>query len=117
MPKLRSETYGSGDTRWMATRHGMVNARTMTLDASKVGGEGQNKGIVLSGTPLAEVSGKVQPWDGSTGEFVGHCLFDQDARYGDVAVPVYWHGSVFADKVPGEFTAPTTQTKTSLVYL
>ena len=33
MPKLHSETFGGGDQTWLASDHGIYNARTFTLDS------------------------------------------------------------------------------------
>lgn len=123
MPKMHSENVvGAGSFTWLASDHGLFNARTFTLDAAAFKAVQDSKGKVPSGYPVAEKGGKLVPYKkgGSGGEevLVGHLLTDQDARYGDVAAPVFYHGSVFTAKVPLEsFAAPATQPKSSIVYL
>lgn len=119
MPKLRKETFGSGNQTWLASGHGLVNGRTYTLDSAKFAAIVRDKGFIPSGTPVAVANGKVAPWAG-TGDFGGHILFDVPGDVGDHAVAVFWHGAVKKSKVPvtgGSFTPPTTQPLTQISYL
>lgn len=117
MPKLHSETFGAGDQTWLGSDHGIYNCRTFTLDAAAFATVQRDKGFVPSGYPVAVSGDKLVPYTG-TGTFAGHVYTDQDARHGDIAVPVFYHGTVHAGRVPREgFTAPTAQTLTNIVYL
>lgn len=112
MPKIHSEVVGGGyDARWLAGTHALNNARTETAD-SKAFADVSTKfgGKVPSGYPVIKTGDKVAPYAG-TGTIVGHILFDQDVRFGDVAVPVFDHGRVYTKFVPyasGSFSAPAT---------
>lgn len=118
MPKSHVETItGPGDQSWLASDHGLFNARSFTLHAEAFKAVQDKNGKVPSGYPVAESDGKLVPYAGS-GTFVGHNLFDQDARYGDIAVAVLYHGTVNADRVPVEnFKAPSAQPKSSIIFL
>ena len=117
MPKLHSETFGGGDQTWLASDHGIYNARTFTIDSKAFAAVQAEKGFVPSGYPLAQSGDKLVPYTG-TGDFAGHLYTDQDARHGDIAVPVFYHGAVHASRVPAAgFTAPAAQKLTDIVYL
>lgn len=120
MPKIYSETLsGAGDMTWLASTHGITNARTETLNASTFTTVQTAKGKIPSGTPVVLNEGKLEPYTG-TGTLAGHILTDQDASHGDVAVPVLDHGRVRVANVPapsGTFKAPETQAATTIVYL
>ncbi|MFW0183777.1 hypothetical protein ACN082_09800 [Rothia sp. CCM 9417] len=109
MPKLHTENVGGGyDARWLSSPRGLYTARTETADASAFTAVVEKFGKVPSGYPVIKTGDKVEPYTGS-GDIVGHILFDQDTRYGDVAVPVFDHGRVNTEHVPyvsGSFTAP-----------
>lgn len=120
MPKLRTETFNSrGSQAWRATEHGLFNARTATLDAEAFAAVQTANGKIPAGYPVVETAGKAAPWtSGSADPFIGHVLFDQTVEHGDVAAPIYYQGAVNTARVPAEgFTAPATQTKTSIAYL
>lgn len=108
MPIVQTKTFGAGDNTWLASDHGLYNAKTETLDAAKFAAVQTANGKVPSGYPVAlGASGKAEPWTG-TGTFLGHVLFDQDASKGDALIPVMYHGIVYKDRLPvGSFTAPT----------
>ena len=115
MPKLRSESFGSGDLTWLASDHGMFNCRTLTLDAATFAEIQSTYGKVPSGSPVVVADGKVSPYTGS-GDFAGHILFDADAAHGDDSVEVLWTGAVVTERVPGNFSAPAKQTQTTIAY-
>lgn len=122
MPRLKSETFGTGDMTWLKSTHGMRNARTELLDISAfTAGTHYPDGYIKAGTPVAKVSGVLVPYtsaEGTTtgaGVLAGHVLFDQPVvGTNDFAVPVLWHGEVVASKVPqgsDAFTAPVAAAK------
>lgn len=136
MPRLRSETIGSGDQSWLASTHGLRNARTEQLDISAfTAGTHYPNGYIPSGTPLAKVGGLMVPYtsaEGTTtnaGVLAGHLLTDQQVVFNgtastvDFPVPVLDHGRVKTSKVPtgtDAFTAPVAAAKginVTIVYV
>lgn len=67
MPRLISETIGTGDQSWLGSTHALRNARTVTPDATLFTLAAYPNGIP-SGTPLGVVtaSGKVGPYTGDS---------------------------------------------------
>lgn len=127
MPKLRQETFGSGDMSWMASAHALRNARTAILDISAfTRATHYPEGYIRSGTPVALVAGLLVPYDvtvGTTtgaGVLEGHILTDQpvvnDTQ--DFGVPLYDHGRVNTAKIaefwPG-FVKPIAAKLASLI--
>ena len=114
MPITQTKHYGSGDNTWLASDHGLFNAKTFTLDAAAFKAIQTANGKVPSGYPVGITADKVTPWTG-TGEWLGHLLFDQDASKGDCLVPVMTHGIAYTDRLPVEsFTKPTASAWTYL---
>lgn len=128
MPRLKTESFGTGDQSWLGSTHGLYNARTEVLDVSAfTPATHYPDGYIPSGTPVALAAGLLVPYDGAEGTvsgagvLAGHVLTDQ-AVVGttDFAVPVLDHGRVRASKVPGTFAAPAAAAKTaatSIVYI
>lgn len=131
MPRLKSETIGTGDQSWLGSAHSIRNARTELLDISTfTAGTHYPNGYIPSGTPVAKVGGVLVPYtsaEGTTtgaGILAGHVLTDQAVvGTADFAVPVLDHGRVKAAKVPAgsdAFTAPAAAAKrasTTIVYV
>lgn len=122
MPRLSSETIGTGDQSWLASAHSLRNARTELLDISTfTEGTHYPNGYIPSGTPVAKVGGVLVPYtsaEGTTtnaGVLAGHILTDQPVvGTSDFAVPVLDHGRVKTAKVPAgsdAFTAPVAAAK------
>ncbi len=132
MPNYRTESeYGSGDQSWIGSRHALGNAQTAMVDISAfTRATHYPDGYLPSGTPVAKVTvdgaDRLVPYDSTAGTttgagvLAGHILFDQAVKTDqDFAVPLFDHGRVVAEFVPGDFTAPTTPAKlanTSIVY-
>lgn len=113
MPKLRTETFGSGDQSWLGSAHGIRNARTATIDISTFTKSTHfPNGYIPSGTPVNVASeGAVLPWTAANGEKLGFVLTDQKVIEGaDFAAPILRHGIINVPRVPvpGGFTAPAT---------
>ncbi len=130
MPKLRSETIGTGDQSWLGSTHGLRNARTEVLDISTfTAGTHYPNGYIPSGFPVAIVGGMLVPYDvtvGTTtgaGILAGHVLTDQQVvGTTDFAVPVLDHGRVKAAKVATlaliGFVKPiAAKSATTIVYI
>lgn len=118
MPKLHEETYGGGDQTWLASDHGMFNARSYTLTASAFTAEVTKFGKVPSGLPVALADGALVPYTGSEA-FAGHILFDVDGKF-DNSVAVLIHGFVHQKRVPtqaGTFTVPAQQSTSAITYV
>lgn len=131
MPRLKSETSGTGDQSWLGSAHGIRNCRTELLDISTfTQATHYPNGYILSGTPVAKVGGVLVPYDSTeatvtnAGVLAGH-LFTDQAVVGsaDFAVPVLDHGRVRSAKVPSgvqAFTVPVAAAKrasTTIVYI
>jgi hypothetical protein len=129
MPRLSSQTYGSGDQTWLGSDHGIGNARTETVDVSTfTAGTHYPNGYIPSGTPVAMEAGLLVPYtvaEGTTtgrGILAGFILFDQPVvGTGDFAAPLLDHGRVVVSKVPyASFAAPAAAAKnaaTNFVYV
>lgn len=108
MPRLKSETFGTGDQTWLGSAHGIHNARTETANTSAfTAATHYPDGYIKSGTPVAIVSGLVVPYDvtaGTTtgaGVLAGFVLTDQPVvGTGNFPIPVLDHGRVKIAKVP-----------------
>lgn len=109
--RLKSESFGSGDTSWLGSNHGTDNARTSTVVvANFTKATHYPNGHIPSGLPVnAANEADLKPWTGAAGEALGFVLFDQPVADGDAtfAVPVVRHGIVRVNKLPVSFTAPT----------
>lgn len=130
MPKLRQETFGTGDMSWLGSTHGLRNARTAILDISTfTAGTHYPDGYIPSGTPVALVAGLLVPYDKTeatvtgAGILAGFVLTDQPVvGTADFAVPLLDHGRVIVAKVPysGGFVAPAAAAKkaaTTIVFV
>lgn len=113
MPRLTTETYGTGDMSWLGTAHAIANARSVVIDPTTfTAATDYPDGHLRSGQPLALSAGKYVKYDpagvGVTATLVGHLLTDQKVT-GAVTIngPLYDHGRVHTSKVPGTFVAPT----------
>lgn len=119
MPRLKSETIGTGDQSWLGSDHGIFNGRTELLDISTfTAGTHFPNGYIPSGTPVAKVGGVLVPYDdtqGTTtaaGVLAGFVLTDQPVvGTNDFAVPVLDHGRVVAAKLPQTVTVPGAAAK------
>lgn len=123
MPRLKSETIGTGDQSWLGSTHGIANARTETLDISAfTKGTHYPDGYLKSGTPVAKVGGMLVPYDdtqGTTtgaGVLAGFILTDQSVvGDDDFSVPVIDHGRVVVSKLPFTVANHTVAAKVAAV--
>lgn len=123
MPRLVSETIGSGDQSWLGSAHGIENCRTELLDISAfTSGTHYPNGYIPSGLPVAKVSGVLVPYDdtqGTTtgaGVLAGFVFTDQKVvGTADFAVPVLDHGRIRTAKLPQTVTLPGAAAKTANV--
>jgi hypothetical protein len=98
---ISRKTYGGGDNSWLGSRHGVANARSVTLTASAFTGP-----TVPSGTPLSvAANGSAVPYVAGTGT-LAFVIGSQDISGGDSTVPALDHGRVIVAKLPVAFTAP-----------
>jgi hypothetical protein len=128
MPRLSTETFATGDQSWLASAHGIGNARTETIDISAfTAGTHYPDGYIRSGQPVAKVAGLLVPYDATEGTvtgagiLAGHILTDQKVSgTADFPAPLLDHGRVKASLVPGTFVKPTAAAKlsaTTIVYV
>ena len=110
MPGLKKTLVGSGDQKWLASAHGITNARTCALSKSTfTAGTHYPKGYFPSGLEVnAADEGNVKPWTGAAGEKLGYVLFDQTVTDDDYTnCPVLRHGEINVDKLPVAHIDPT----------
>lgn len=121
MPRMKTETFGTGDQSWLGSAHGIGNCKTRQLNVAAFAGLFPN-GYIPSGTPVALVAGLLVPYDSTeatttnAGVLDGHLFTDQSCATGmsNFAVPVLDHGRVRTSKVPAganAFTAPVAAAK------
>lgn len=126
MPKLVTETIGTGDQSWLASTHGMHTPRTETVDVTAfTAGTHYPNGYLPSGTPVALVGGFLVPYDKTeatttgAGVLAGHIATDQPVVGTRLAVPLIDHGRVHIGKVPYNntftFAAPVAAAKRAVV--
>ena len=119
MPRLATETIGSGDQSWLGSDHGIFNARTELLDISTfTANTHYPNGYIPSGTAVAKVGGVLVPYDDTqatttnAGVLAGFLLTDQKVTgTNDFAVPVLDHGRVIGSKLPFTVTIPGAAAK------
>ena len=119
MPKMKTETFGSGDFRWLGSTHGMRDSRTATIDISAfTKATHYPDGYIRSGTPVNVTNeGAVVPWTDTAGATLGFVLTDQ-ATDGvtDFPAPVLRHGTVNPALVPVTFARPATASAGGFVF-
>lgn len=122
MPRLKIETFGTGDMSWLGSSHGINECRTELLDVSTFT---VVNGCIPSGTPVAKVGGVLVPYDDTAGTttgagvLAGFILTDQKvtvaATDSDFAVPVLDHGRVVVSKLPVTIANQTIAAKSAAV--
>jgi hypothetical protein len=125
MPRLKSETVGTGDQSWLGSSHGIRECRTEFLDISTfTAGTHYPNGYIPSGTPVAKVSGVLVPYDDTQGTttnagiLAGFVFTDQPVvGTADFAVPVLDHGRIRTAKLPQTVTLPGAAAKVANVQL
>lgn len=121
MPRLTSETYGSGNMAWLGSAHAIENAQTAMLDISAfTAGTHYPDGYIPSGMPVAKVAGVLVPYDATeatvtaAGILAGFVLTDQKVvGTADFAVPLFDHGRVKTANLPIAFVKPAAAAKLS----
>lgn len=119
MPKFRTETFGTGDMKWLGSAHGMRNARSGQIDVSTfTKSTHYPDNYFRSGTPVNVADeGVVKPWTAAAGETLGFILTDQVTDgVTDFSAPIFRHGIVNIDYVPVTFTVPTTGVFNGFVF-
>ena len=106
MPRLFTESLGGGDMSWLASTHGIENARTATLDVSTfTEATHYPDGYFPSGLPVNVADeGAVTPWTGVTDEELGFVLRDVRVNVTDVTIDVtaavLRHGLILSANLP-----------------
>lgn len=103
MPKLRTETFGSGDQSWLGSTHGIGNARTSVIDVSAfTAATHYPDGYIRSGTEVnAANESAVTPYTGAAGEQLGYVLTDQRVVGSqDFDAPILRHGIINISNLP-----------------
>lgn len=111
MPGLTKTVVGGGNQKWLASAHGITNARTSALKLSNfTKATHYPNGYFPSGLEVnAADEGDVKPWTGAAGEKLGFVLFDVQVDAGDAFtnVPVLRHGIVNTAYLPKAHIAAT----------
>ena len=121
MPRLTTESFGSGNMSWLGSDHALNDARTEQLDISTfTAGTHYPDGYVPSGTPVAKVGGVLVPYDATEGTvtaagiLAGFVLTDQRVvGTSDFPVPLFDHGRVKVANLPITFVKPAAAAKSS----
>lgn len=103
MPRMKTESFGSGDQTWLLSDHGLFNSHTVTIKASAfTKATHYPDGYLPSGLIVNIADRKaVKPFTGGAGEKLGIILFDQPTDgAADFAAPALWHGSIVTAKLP-----------------
>lgn len=103
MPRLATETIGTGDQSWLASTHAIWQARSVAPDPEKFSTDAFEDGYVPSGTLLAVVDGKAVPFDpeGEDGsELFFGMLFTDQKLPAEGSWPVLWHCAVKSAALP-----------------
>lgn len=131
MPRLATETIGTGDQSWLGSAHGIHECRTEQVDISAfTAATHYPNGYIASGTPVAKVAGLLVPYTSAeitttvAGVLAGHLFTDQRVvGTADFPAPLLDHGRVKSAKVPtgsDAFTVPVAAAKrasTTIVYV
>ena len=111
MPRMTSESITGGDMTWLASDHGLTNARTAVIDVSTfTKGTHYPAGYFPSGLEVNVASETaVKPWTGATGEKLGFLLTDQKTDgVADFGAPILRHGLIKTARLPIAHVNPTT---------
>lgn len=121
MPRMKTESFGTDDLRWLGSEHGTHHARSGVLNPASFSTLIKD-GFIPSGVPLSEVDGELVLYNAAAnaGDFAGHLLTPQRVvnPTEKLNVPVMDHGRVLTSFLPVKgFTAPDSQPKSSIIYL
>lgn len=113
----RTEVFGGTDQRWLGSREGMDQCRTVTLDDAAWAAKVQN-GRLRGGEPIAQRSDndKWVPYASGgatgTGTLVGFLRNDIPFREGegDCTAPMLDHGRIIVKYLPSPVAVGATQT-------
>lgn len=128
MPRMTTESFGTGNNAWLGSTHAINNARTEMLDISAfTAGTHYPDGFIRSGQPVAKVAGVLVPYDATeatvtgAGVLAGFVLTDQKvAGTADFPVALLDHGRVIVSKLPVSFVKPAAAAKsaaTTIVFV
>lgn len=121
MPRIITESFGSGKMDWLGSAHAINSARSEMLDISAFTKATHfPDGYIPSGTPVAKVGSSLVPYDKAeatvtgAGVLAGFVLTDQKVvSTADFAVPLFDHGRVKVANLPIAFTKPADSAKLS----
>lgn len=128
MPRMTTESFGTGNNAWLGSTHAINNARTEMLNVSAfTAGTHYPDGFIRSGQPVAKVAGLLVPYDATEGTvtgagvLAGFVLTDQKVVGAtNFAVPLMDHGRVIVSKLPVTFVKPAAAAKsaaTTIVFV
>lgn len=106
---LRTESYAVDDTSWLASRHGVGETQSITLDTSAfTANTHYPNGFFMSGIPLAKItaSGLYGPYDNAAADgrevLAGLLMFSVPVPKsgGDTPAAIFEHGKVRTSRLP-----------------
>lgn len=104
MPGITRESWASGDQKWLASAHGIHNARSGSLTvANFTAGTHYPNGYFPSGLEVnAADEADIGPWTGAAGEELGYLLFDLPLAGDDPHLngPILRHAMVNVEYLP-----------------
>ena len=106
--QLNQDSYGSGDQRWIGSKHGTNNAQTVTLDGAKFATLDET---IPSGTPIKRLdTGLYGPVEAAEDTLAGFLFTDQKANGRNQVAPMVWHGLIRTRFLPEDAFDVTTLT-------
>lgn len=108
MALFTKKAYGAGDTRWLASGHGINEAKTENITVADFAADVVD-GVLPSGTPVTidAADETCKPYDGTT--LSGFLLFAESVKdQADVNVAVIRHCAVYGQFLPKQIAEPTT---------
>lgn len=112
MPGLKSESYGSGNYRWLLNTHGLNAGGQGVVDISAfTEATHYPDGYLRSGTPVnCAARGALVPWTDTAGARLAFIEGDHRVNGGeDLNVAIVTHADgIITAYVPGTFAEPTT---------
>lgn len=125
MPRLKTETIGTGDQSWLGSDHAIHNARSGTLDVSAfTKATHYPDGFFTSGLPLGQITASklYAPYNAAgadgTESLAGFLLTDQPTDgVEDINVAILDHGKVYTDQLPVAFDSDGATVSGEFIFL
>jgi hypothetical protein len=125
MPRLKTDTVGTGDQSWLASLHAVREARSGTLDTSAfTKATHYPNGYFISGLPLGQITATklYAPYNSGAADgtqtLAGFLVFDVPTDgVEDLNAAILDHGRIYTDKLPIAGITAATATSGQFVML